>query len=61
MNHNKLSTLLIEVKAVLNSRSLTYFFGDSEGVSCTLSPSHLIHVFMDKELLIFLILEDIQH
>ena len=62
MNHNELNTLLIEVKSVLNSRPLIYFFDDSEGVSYTLSPSHLIHVFMDKELLIFLLmLEDIQH
>ena len=43
LNHDELNTLLIEVESVLNSRLLTYVFDDSEGISYTLSPSHLIY------------------
>ena len=43
MSHDELNTLLIEVESILNSRSLTYVFDDSEGISYTLSPSHLIY------------------
>ena len=43
LSHDELNTLLIEVESILNSRPLTYVFDDSEGISYTLSPSHLIY------------------
>ena len=45
LNHDELNTILIEVGSVLNPRPLTYIFDDSEGVSYTLSPSHLIILY----------------
>lgn len=43
LNHDELVTILVEVESVINSRPLTYVFDDSEGISYTLSPSHLIY------------------
>ena len=38
-----LSTILVEIEAVINARPLTYVFYDSEGISYPLTPSHLIN------------------
>ena len=43
LNFDELNTLLIEVETVINSRPLTYVHDDQDGVSYTLSPSHLIY------------------
>ena len=43
LTHDELSTLLVEVESVVNSRPLTYVFDDSEGINYSLSPSHLIY------------------
>ena len=43
LSHDQLSTLLVEVEAVINSRPLTYVEDDQDGISYTLSPSHLIN------------------
>ena len=43
LNHDELNTLLIEVESIVNSRPLTYVSEDSEGISYTLTPSHLIY------------------
>jgi len=43
LTHDELSTLLVEVESVINSRPLTYVFDDSEGINYSLSPSHLIY------------------
>ena len=43
LSYDELSTLLIEIESVLNSRPLTYVFDDSEGICYTLSSSHLIY------------------
>ena len=42
LNFFELSTILVEIEAVINARPLTCF-DDSEGVSYPLSPSHLIN------------------
>ena len=43
LSFDQLNTLLVEIKAIINSRPLTYVYSDSEGVSYALSPSHLLH------------------
>ena len=43
LNFFELSTILVEIEAVINARPLTYVFDDSEGVSYPLTPSHLIN------------------
>ena len=43
LNFEELRTLLVEVEALLNARSLTYVQEDDDGVSYTLSPSHLMY------------------
>ena len=40
---NGLSTLLVEIESVVNSRPLTYVEDDQDRLSYTLSPSHLIN------------------
>ena len=40
---DELSTILIEVESVINSRSITYLYDDTEGISRALSPTHLIY------------------
>ena len=39
---DELTTIVIEIKATLNNRSLTYVHDDSEGVSHALTPADLI-------------------
>ena len=43
LSYDELNTLLVEVESVINSRPLTYVEDDQDGVSYTLSPSHLIN------------------
>lgn len=43
LTYDELNTLLVEIKSVINSRPLTYVEDDQDGVSYTLSPSHLIN------------------
>ena len=43
LTHNELGTILVKVGSVINKRPLTYVFVDSEGISYTLSLSHLIN------------------
>ena len=43
LNVDELNTLLIEVESVINSRPITYLYDDQDGISCALSPSHLIY------------------
>ena len=42
MTYFELTTILVEIEAVINARPLTYVFDDSEGASYPLTPSHLI-------------------
>ncbi|XP_065891743.1 uncharacterized protein [Dysidea avara] len=43
LTYDQLQTLLIEVEAFINARFLTYVQDDVDGISYTLSPSHLIY------------------
>lgn len=43
LNYDELATSLTEVESVINSRPLTHEEDDQDGVSYTLSPSHLIN------------------
>lgn len=43
LNYDELATSLTEVESVINSRPLTHVEDDQDGVSYTLSPSHLIN------------------
>ena len=43
LSYIEVSTLLVEVECVINSRPITYVYDDSEGVSYPLTPSHLIY------------------
>ena len=40
---DQLQTLLTEIEAIVNSRPLTYTYDDAEGLSYTISPSHLLY------------------
>ena len=40
---DEMGTVLVEVEATINNRPLTYMYNDSEGVSFTLTPAHLIY------------------
>ena len=42
LNYDQLNTVLVEVEAIVNSRPLTYVYDDVEGVSYSISPSHLL-------------------
>ena len=39
----ELSTLIVEVECIINSRPITYLCDDLDGVTTSLSPSHLIY------------------
>lgn len=43
LTFEELRTILIEAEGIVNSRPLTYIYDDTEGISYTLSPSHLIY------------------
>lgn len=43
LSYDELSTLLVEIESVVNSRPLTYVEDDQDDVSYTLYPSHLIN------------------
>ena len=43
LNYDQLNTVLVEVEAIVNSRPLTYVYDDVEGVSYSISPSHLLY------------------
>ena len=43
LRYNELSTILVEIEGVINSRPLTYVYDDFEGVSFPLTASHLIN------------------
>ena len=43
LSHDKLNTLLVKVKAVVNSRPLTCIEDDQDGTTYPLTPSHLIY------------------
>ena len=40
---DELSTVIVEIESIINSRPLTYVFDDSEGISFPLTPSQLIN------------------
>ena len=43
LTYVELSTLLVEVECIINSRPLTYVYDDQDGVSYPLTPSQLIN------------------
>ena len=43
LNYDQLNTVLVEVEAIVNSRPITYVYDDVEGVSYSISPSHLLY------------------
>ena len=43
LNVDEKNILLIEVEPVINLRLITYLYDDQDGISCALSPSHLIY------------------
>ena len=43
LSFEKLRTILVEVEGVINARSLTHVENDEDGVTYTLSPSHLMY------------------
>ena len=43
LSFSELSTILVEIEAVIKSRPLTYVFDDSDGISYPLTPSQLIN------------------
>ena len=43
LTFDQLCTLLVEIEGIINSRPVTYLLSDQEGVTGSLSPSHLIN------------------
>ena len=43
LDYDELNTVLVETESIINSRSLTYIYGDDESISHPLTPSHLIN------------------
>jgi len=43
VTYDQLGTLLVEIKGIINSRSLTYMPDDQDGISGSLCPSYLIN------------------
>ena len=43
VTYDQLTTLLIEIESIINSRPLTYLSDDQDGVKGSLCPSHLIN------------------
>ena len=43
LNFEELITLLIEIESIINCRPLTFVYDDQEGISCALTPAHLIY------------------
>ena len=43
LTYEQLSTLIVEVESIINSRPLTYIFDDREGITGCLTPSHLLN------------------
>ena len=43
LKFDELSTILVEIESVINSRPLTYVYDDTEGISYPLTPSHLVN------------------
>ena len=44
LNYDQLNTVLVKVETIVNSRPLTYVYDHVEGVSYSISPSHLLYV-----------------
>ena len=40
LDYDELNTVLVETESIINSRSLTYVYGDDESISHLLTPSH---------------------
>ena len=43
LSFEELRTLLVEVEGIINARPLTYVHCDEDGITYTLSPSHLMY------------------
>ena len=43
LSFEELRTLLVEVESIVNARPLTYVYDDLDGISFSLTPSHLIN------------------
>ena len=43
LDYDELNTVLVETESIINSRSLTYIYGDDESISYPLTPTHLIN------------------
>ena len=43
LDYDELNTVLVETESIINSRPLTYIYGNDESVSDPLTPSHLIN------------------
>ena len=43
LTFDEISTNLVEVESVINSRPITYVYDDTDGISYALTPSHLIY------------------
>ena len=43
LDYDELNTVLVETESKINSRSLTYIYGDDESISQPLTPSHVIN------------------
>ena len=43
LDYDELNTVLVETESIINSRPLTYIYGDDESISLPLTPSHLIN------------------